>query len=119
MTGRAKAFFGDLTTQAAWVRRLVFILLIGGGLWIGAISSRMGVKASPLMQATPTIPKVVISEFRTRGVNADDEFIEIFNASDVPVDIGGWAIWKLTGSGNPAVVATISPGTILQPGQHY
>jgi len=122
MTGRAKAFFDDFNTRAAWMRRLVLFLLIAGGLWIGVTSSKLSsVDAKPLMQATatPTIPKVVISEFRTRGANADDEFIEVFNASDVSVNIGGWAIWKLTGSGNPAVVATIPPGEILQPGQHY
>ena len=36
---------------------------------------------------------VVISEFRTRGPNGgNDEFIELYNLSTSPVNIGGWRI---------------------------
>jgi predicted extracellular nuclease len=42
--------------------------------------------------ATPVAPNhLVISEFRTRGPNgASDEFIEIFNPTNLTVDISGW-----------------------------
>ena len=89
MTGRAKASFDVFTTRAAWMRRLVLILPVVGLLWLGVVSSGMGVDARPLMQATATatsLPRIVISEFRTNGTGG--EFIEIFNAGDVDVNIG-------------------------------
>ncbi|MGH9787956.1 MAG: lamin tail domain-containing protein, partial [Candidatus Acidiferrales bacterium] len=63
---------------------------------------------------------VVISEFRVRGPNGgSDEFVEIYNLSSSPVTIGGW---KIRGSNNAAFVstrATITAGTVLNPGCHY
>ena len=60
---------------------------------------------------------IVISEFRTRGPNGgNDEFIELHNLSNAPVDIGGW---KIRGSSNSGVVGdrlTIAAGTTLGPG---
>lgn len=35
---------------------------------------------------------VLISEFRFRGTNEFDEFVELYNNSDLPVDISGFAI---------------------------
>ena len=36
---------------------------------------------------------IVISEFRFRGTNGgNDEFIELFNASMAPVNVGGWMV---------------------------
>jgi beta-lactamase superfamily II metal-dependent hydrolase len=62
---------------------------------------------------------VVISEFRLRGpAGGNDEFVEIYNNSDTPVDIGGW---KLRGSNNAAGVsdrAVVAAGVIL-PGRSY
>jgi hypothetical protein len=118
MTGRAKASFDDFTTRAAWMRRLVLILLVIGLLWLGMLSSRMGVEASPLMQGTP-LPNIVISEFRTNGT--DGEFIEIFNAGAVSVNIGGWQIKGSNSNVPPDIVTqfTIPASIILMPGQHY
>jgi predicted extracellular nuclease len=63
---------------------------------------------------------VVISEFRTRGpVGGNDEFIELFNLSNNPVDIGGWKINGSNSSGVVSTRATITNGITLQPGQHY
>jgi hypothetical protein len=60
---------------------------------------------------------VVISEFRTRGPNgAADEFVEPFDASSSPVNIGGW---KVNGSNNAAGTTTrftIGANTTLNPG---
>src|SRR5215470_16301363 len=73
---------------------------------------------SSRVQAVST--NVVISEFRVRGPNGgNDEFIELYNLSGASVAIGGW---KIRGSNNAATVsdrATITAGTILQPGCHY
>src|ERR1043166_8756912 len=73
---------------------------------------------SSRVQAVST--NVVISEFRVRGPNgAADEFVELYNLSGAPVAIGGW---KVRGSNNAAGVsdrATITAGTVSQPGCHY
>ena len=121
MTGRAKASFDVFTTRAAWMRRLVFILLASGGLWIAVTGSKLTVEASPLMQATATpLPRIVISEFRTNGTGgASDEFIEIFNAGDVAVNIGNWSFGNSDSAGVTGNLASIPVGVILQPGQHY
>lgn len=80
--------------------------------------------ASPSPSPSPTPPTatapVVISEFRTRGPNgASDEFVELYNNSDVPVDIGGW---KIRGSSNNGAVATrltISAGASIPGRGHF
>ena len=63
---------------------------------------------------------VVISEMRTRGPSGgNDEFVEIYNNSDSPADIGGW---KLMGSSNTAPTgtrATIGAGVILPARAHF
>jgi hypothetical protein len=100
------------------MRRLVFILLVVGGLWLVMVSSKMGAYASPLMQAT-SLPNIVISEFRTNGTSgASDEFIEILNVGDVAVNIGGWLINASTEAGSTSTLYQIPVGIILQPGQH-
>ncbi|MBK6644847.1 MAG: lamin tail domain-containing protein [Anaerolineales bacterium] len=64
---------------------------------------------------------VFISEFRVRGPNgADDEFVEIYNASGGNVDIGNWIIVKSSGCGaTETTLTTIPINTILAPGQYY
>ena len=63
---------------------------------------------------------LVISEFRTRGLNgAADEFVELYNASSSPVSIGGW---KINGSNNAAGIstrATITANTTIGAGCYY
>ncbi len=77
------------------------------------------VSAAPQMQAATNI---VISEFRTRGASGgNDEFVEVFNPTTNPIDIGGWLIRVSNSSatGTPSNRYTFPPGTILQPGQHF
>jgi predicted outer membrane repeat protein len=58
---------------------------------------------------------VAISEFRTRGPNGvNDEFIELFNLTEQPIDIGGWKIRKSnSGGGGVADRMIILTGTII------
>lgn len=82
--------------------------------------------ATPPATQTPTItntpalaPHIVISEFRTTGPNgASDEFIELFNPSNLPVDLTGWKIYRSNGAGVTTLHHTIS-SVVLQPGQHF
>jgi uncharacterized protein len=60
---------------------------------------------------------VVISEFRTRGpLGGNDEFVELFNPTAAPIDIGGWKIRGSNASGAVGDRATVPAGTTLGPG---
>src|SRR5829696_6549987 len=73
---------------------------------------------SSRVQAVST--NIVISEFRVRGPNGgNDEFVELYNLSGAPVAIGGWNIRGSNNAAGVSVRATITAGTILQPGCHY
>ncbi|MBE3067253.1 MAG: lamin tail domain-containing protein, partial [Chloroflexi bacterium] len=77
---------------------------------------------SPTTTVTPTAPAhLVISEFRSRGPNGDnDEFVELYNPSGAAVNIGAWMIKKSSSCGTSITnLVTIPANTILQPGQHY
>jgi predicted extracellular nuclease len=63
---------------------------------------------------------VVISEFRPRGpVGGNDEFVELFNLSNAPVDISGWKINGSNNAGTTSTRLTVPAGVVLGPGQHY
>ncbi len=63
---------------------------------------------------------VVIGEFRTRGPSGgNDEFVELYNLSAVPVNIGGWKLNASNNAGTVGTRVTISAGVTLQPYQHY
>src|SRR5688572_25725288 len=98
-------------------RSLFFIVLISalcGGL---AMPMLTPVSAAPQMQAATNI---VISEFRTRGPGGgNDEFIELYNPTTLPVDIGGWLIIGSNTNGTTNTRYTFPSATILQSGQHY
>jgi hypothetical protein len=70
--------------------------------------------------ATGSATSVVISEFRTRGPSsAEDEFVEIYNPTANPVDIGGWILSASNSSGATQNRATIPASTLLRSGQYY
>ena len=64
---------------------------------------------------------VVISEFRFVGPEgANDEFIELFNPSNIPIPINGWQIWGSNNAGTTGTTPRATLGNVtLQPGQHY
>ena len=63
---------------------------------------------------------VVISEFRTRGaVGGNDEFVEIYNNSDAPIDISGYRLFGSNNAGTTSVRATVPAGVVLPARAHY
>ena len=63
---------------------------------------------------------VVISEFRVRGPQGgNDEFIELYNLSSSPVNIGGWKVNGSNNAGTTSTRATIAANVVINPGCHY
>ncbi len=56
---------------------------------------------------------VVISEVQTDGTTANDEFVELYNPTNAPVNLDGWRLTKRSGSGgSPANLVANMSGTI-------
>ena len=63
---------------------------------------------------------VVISEFRFRGADGNDEFVELLNTSTTAVSIAGWRLQGCAGaSGAASNRAQVPAGVTLAPGQRY
>ncbi|MEZ4472675.1 MAG: lamin tail domain-containing protein [bacterium] len=59
------------------------------------------------------VPRVVINEVHYNPASAtdDEEFIELYNAEPVPVDVSGWHVAEFSSPG-----CALGPGTIMPPG---
>jgi hypothetical protein len=71
-------------------------------------------------------PRIVINEFAYDDTGTDDvEFVELYNADTVPVDISGWVLEsgdQSSADNNPDYTIPGAPGSgtvVLQPGQFY
>jgi predicted extracellular nuclease len=66
---------------------------------------------------------VVVSQVYGGGGNAGatykHDFIEIFNRSTAPAEIGGWSVQYASATGSSWQVTAIPDGVVLQPGQYY
>lgn len=66
------------------------------------------------------LASVVIAGFRTRGpAGGNDEFVELYNASETAVDVSGWKVNSSNASGSTATRATLPSGTTLPPRSFY
>lgn len=104
-----------------WNRLSRFLLVVSLliGLCAGIFAPRFERAAAKPLGIYPTT-NVVISEFRFRGDDGgNDEFIELYNPTDTPIDISGWLIRGSNNAGSTSTRATINAGTILQAGQYY
>ena len=76
------------------------------------------VEAKPVNAADEL--NVFISEFRVRGPNgADDEFVEIFNATGGSISLNGWKLRKSSGCGSTSPDLTTIGAINIAPGQYY
>jgi hypothetical protein len=99
------------TFYRVFVPFAVAILMLGLSLilWLG--------QAPQPAQAISTT--IVISEFRTRGPNgASDEFVELFNRTDQPIDISGWKI-RRSGTGSGTVDWMVITAATFIPARGY
>ncbi|MBS1826954.1 MAG: lamin tail domain-containing protein [Acidobacteria bacterium] len=69
----------------------------------------------------PALPQVVISQIYGGGGNAGaryrNDFVEIFNRGETPVEIGNWSVQYASATGSTWQVTNLS-GT-LEPGQYF
>jgi lamin tail-like protein len=102
-----------------FIRVLFFVFLLACLLTGLAGISRVPARAAPRLQAVSP-GDVVISEFRTRGPSmGNDEFVEIYNKTTLPIDISGWLIRASNNTGTTGTRYTFPAGILLQSGQHY
>ncbi|HNE06582.1 MAG TPA: lamin tail domain-containing protein, partial [Anaerolineales bacterium] len=99
--------------------RLALILMLLCALCVGTFSPRVQqVEAKPVNAADEL--NVFISEFRVRGPNgADDEFVEIFNATGGSISLNGWKLRKSSGCGSTLADLTTIGAINIAPGQYY
>ena len=91
------------------LRLLTLLLLCFGYIWPAFAPSSRATSAT-----------VVISEFRTRGPNGgNDEFIELYNLSELPSNVSNWQIKGSNAAGTTSVRAIIPNGTLIAPHCHY
>ena len=78
------------------MKKAILYTLIGGILCIGNMPAAHA-------ESTETLPPhVVISEIQTGGTqDATEEFVELFNLGEAPVDITGWQLQYRAASGTP------------------
>ncbi len=94
-----------------------FILLLAIALFV-FVALTLQIFPSRHVQATSTT--VVISEFRTRGPGgANDEFVELYNLTGSPINVGGWKINRSNGSGTINTQITITAGTLIPAFGHF
>ena len=94
------------------------VLITCGAVILALFAAMQWLALSSRVQAIST--NIVISEFRVRGPNGgNDEFVEIYNLSGAPVNIGGWKIRGSSNTGAISTRATVAAGTMLQPGCHF
>ena len=75
----------------------------------------------PTVTNTPLPPEgLVISEFRTRGTNGDDdEYVEIYNPTSGSVYMGGWQLWRSSGCGLVTTPLFTFPDDLRLPAGHH
>lgn len=91
---------------------LVVLVVLVGALAMG------GLTAAPAAAAVSATAPVVISEVYGGGGNSgapwSNDFVELYNASTAPVDLGGWSVQYASASGTSwqttPLAGTIAPG---------
>ena len=100
--------------------RVIFLLALLTSLLASMSAPALGsksVSAAPMAAVLPG--DVVISEFRFLGpTGANDEFIELYNPKNIPVDLTGLKIMGSNNTAGTGMRATLGSVTLL-PGQYY
>ena len=82
-------------------------------------------RVAPVAAALRLNAPVVISQLYGGGGNAGavlgNDFVELFNRSDAPVDVTGWSVQyaSAAGTGHFGMNPVVAVSGVLQPGQYY
>jgi hypothetical protein len=72
------------------------------------------------VQIIRSVPWVKLNEIRFgTASNPTDQFIELYNASNLPIDLSSWTLVHTPSQWSPFTLATIPPRTILAPQASY
>jgi len=100
------------------VRRLAAVGTLSiavAGLFALTASPANAASATPQIQLPPSTT-AAISQVSTQGPGGPlDEFVELQNVSASPLDISGWTVFSCSASGALTRLATVLPGTVLEP----
>ena len=89
--------------------RLFFSAIIFGALFFGI--------APPAAQAIA--PPLLLSEVSTSGEKSTDEFIELFNTSDIAIDLSGMQLRRRTTSGSESSIKVFSNNALIPAHGYY
>lgn len=92
--------------------------------WLCVALVAAAAQISPMLEpiSAQSGPGIVISEFRFRGpAGVNDEFIELHNAGDTAINIGGWLLRASNNNVFPSTATrvTMAAGTSIAPGCFY
>ncbi|MFA5133403.1 MAG: lamin tail domain-containing protein [Patescibacteria group bacterium] len=63
---------------------------------------------------------IIISEIKTYGQTATDEFVRLYNPTNTAIDISGWKLAKKTSSGAESnLVSSFADGSIISPNSAF
>jgi predicted extracellular nuclease len=72
----------------------------------------------PALAASPVVISQVYGGGGNSGATYKNDFIEIFNRSGDPVNVGGWSVQYASAAGSSWQLTTIPAGTVLPAGQY-
>jgi predicted extracellular nuclease len=74
--------------------------------------------SAPAYAASPVVISQVYGGGGNSGATYKNDFIEIFNRSGDPVNVGGWSVQYASATGSSWALTAIPAGTVLQAGQY-
>ncbi|WP_343731132.1 ExeM/NucH family extracellular endonuclease [Duganella sp.] len=77
----------------------------------------LGALAAPAMADSSVVISQVYGGGGNSGAKYQNDFIELFNRGNTPVDLSGWSVQYASASGGTWQVTALSK--VLQPGQYY
>lgn len=120
--------FGRTSDTIGPVKRRVLYLFSSCFCALALLASPLPAVAEgvAVLDEETAVSPIIITELQTGATTASDEFVELYNQSDQPVDITGWQVRFVnssTTSTATTLLATITPTTsdsvIIEPGQHF
>ena len=112
------------TRAGAWIHPLLVLLLLigaaGGALAAGEVPVDVDAGGSDGLAAPSAYAGSLIGEVVTGGASGSDEYVEIYNAVSVAIDLNGLEIVYVTSTGSTVTRKQIwTTTTTVEPGQHW